>query len=168
MSDNLAPRKASDSAAVLVEVMEVMHTNNAGLIHGGTIMRLVDSAAGIAAQRHTRRLAVTAAMDDMSFLVPVYVGNLLTVKATVNEAFSTSMEVGVRVEVESIPDGVKQHVSSAHLVFVALDGNGKPTAVPPVIAETDDEKRRQAQARIRREQRLLRKKALDQASGKQA
>lgn len=160
---DLSPRPASQSKTVISTVMEIEHANNAGYVHGGTIMRLVDTAAGIAAARHARRRVVTAAMDDMSFLSPVYIGDLVTVLAMVNDAHRTSMEVGVRVDVETVPTNKRRHVASAHLVFVGLDEAGKPAPVPPVVAETDDEKRRQAQARIRREQRLIRKRALEQA-----
>jgi uncharacterized protein (TIGR00369 family) len=155
-----SPRPASQSRTTICVVMEIEHSNNAGFVHGGTIMRLVDTAAGIAAVRHARRRVVTAAMDDMSFLAPVYIGDLVTVQAMVNDAHRTSMEIGVRVEVETVPTGEHRYVASAHLVFVGLDEQGRPAAVPAVIAETDDEKRRQAQARIRREQRLVRKQAL--------
>lgn len=161
---DLSPRRAIDSQTEICEVMEIQHANNAGYVHGGTIMRLVDTAAGIAAARHCRNRVVTAAMDDMSFLSPVFLGDLVTVKAMVNDAHRTSMEVGVRVEVETVPTGVTRYVASAHLVFVALDAEGHPTPVPPVSAETDDERRRQAQARVRREQRLVRKAALERAS----
>ena len=102
-------------------------------------------------------------MDDMSFLAPVYIGDLVTVEAMVNDAHRTSMEIGARVDVETVPTGEHRHVASAHLVFVGLDAEGKPAPVPPVIAETDEERRRQAEAKIRRQQRLLRKQALAQA-----
>jgi uncharacterized protein (TIGR00369 family) len=157
MTSDLEPRAPADSTTVLCVVMEVQHTNNAGFVHGGSIMRLADTAAGIAAARHCRRRVVTAAMDDMTFLTPVNLGDLLTVTATVNDAYRTSMEVGVRVDVETIPTGEVRHVSSAHLVFVALDEDGRPTAVPPVEAKTDEEKLRQMHARQRRELRLARK-----------
>ena len=167
MSETAEPaaRRASESSTTLNVIMELAHANNAGYVHGGTIMRLVDSAAGIAAMKHSRCRVVTAAMDDMTFICPVFIGDVLMVRATVNDAHRTSMEVGVRVDVESIPSGDTRKVSSAHLVFVAIDEEGKPTQVPQVIAETDDEKRRQAQARVRREQRLVRKAALE-AAGK--
>jgi uncharacterized protein (TIGR00369 family) len=160
---DLSPRRASESRTVINAVMEIEHANNAGYVHGGTIMRLVDTAAGIAAARHARRRVVTAAMDDMSFLSPVYIGDLVTVMAMVNDAHRSSMEVGVRVDVETVPTGRKRRVASAHLVFVGLDSLGKPAPVPQVIADTDDERRRQAQARVRREQRLVRKRALAEA-----
>src|SRR5579884_969252 len=136
---DLTPRRASESRTVISAVMEIEHANNAGYVHGGTIMRLVDNAAGIAAARHARRRVVTAAMDDMSFLSPVYIGDLVTVSAMVNDAHRSSMEVGVRVDVETIPTGTRRHVASAHLVFVGLDQEGRPAPVPPVIAETDEE-----------------------------
>ena len=156
----LDPRPARLSRTTITTVMELAHANNVGNVHGGSIMRLVDTAAGIAAGRHSQRRVVTASMDEMSFLAPVYINDLVHVMATVNASFRSSMEVGVRVEVEIIPGGERHHVASAYLVFVALDENMKPMPVPPVIAETEAEKRRQAQALIRRESRLLRKQAL--------
>ena len=160
---DLSPRPASESCTTISVVMEIEHANNAGYVHGGTIMRLVDTAAGIAAAKHARRRVVTASMDDMSFLSPVFIGDLVTVEAMVNDAHKTSMEVGARVHVETVPTGEHRRVASAHLVFVGLDEDGRPAPVPPVIAETEGEKRRQAQARVRREQRLVRKRALEEA-----
>ena len=154
----LEGRPASESVTTLSVLMEVQHTNNAGFVHGGSIMRLADTAAGTAAARHCRKRVVTATMDDMSFLSPVHLGDLLIVKATVNDAYHTSMEVGVRIEVEKIPSGEVSHVASAHLVFVALDAEGRPSEVPPVLALSDEEKIRQANARIRRGQRLARRR----------
>jgi uncharacterized protein (TIGR00369 family) len=160
---DLEPRPASASSTELTQVMEIEHANNAGYVHGGTILRLVDGAAGIAAIKHARRRVVTAAIDEMSFLAPVFIGDVVTVRAMVNDVHRSSMEVGVRVDVETLPRGEHRHVASAHLVFVGLDAHGRPTPVAPVIADTADEMRRQAQARIRREQRLLRKAALRKA-----
>jgi uncharacterized protein (TIGR00369 family) len=161
---DLTPRPVSQSSTTISVVMELEHVNNAGYVHGGTIMRLVDTAAGIAASKHARRRVVTAAMDDMSFLSPVFIGDLVTVQAMVNDAHTTSMEIGVRVEVETVPTGDHRRVATAHLVYVGLDENGKPAPVPPVIAETEDERRRQAQARVRRQHRLVRKRALEAAA----
>ena len=159
------PRPASASQTEITSVMQIFDANNDGNVHGGTIMRLVDEAAGIAAARHCRRRVVTASMDDMSFLAPVYIGDLVSVRAMVNDAHRTSMEVGARVEVQSIAANDEWRVvASAHLVFVALDAEGRPTTVPPVLAEGADQERRQAQARVRREQRLLRKRALAEAA----
>ncbi len=162
---DLEPRPASAASTELSQVMEIEHANNAGYVHGGTILRLVDGAAGIAAIKHARRRVVTAAIDEMSFLAPVFIGDVVTVRAMVNDVHRSSMEVGVRVDVETLPSGEHRHVASAHLVFVGLDAEGRPTPVAPVIAESPDEVRRQAQARIRREQRLLRKAALRKAEG---
>ena len=160
-ADILVPRPASASATTTAIVMELEHANYLGFIHGGEIMRLVDNGAAVAAHRHCKRRVVTAAMDDMSFLVPVHLGELLTVKAMVNDAHRTSMEVGVRVEVENIQTGEVRHVSTADLVFVALDEEGHPAQVPPVRADTPEEVRRQRQAQVRREQRLARKRAVE-------
>jgi acyl-CoA hydrolase len=134
--------------------MGVMHANTAGYVHGGAIMRLCDEVAGIAAVRHSGRRVVTAAMDRMTFLHPVFVGNLVTVRATVNAAWHTSMEVGVRVEAENPRTGSRRHTSTAYLTMVALDDEGKPKRVPPLLAESDDELRRQREAELRRANRL--------------
>lgn len=160
---DMTPRPASASHTEITTVMQISHANNDGNVHGGSIMRLVDEAAGIAAMRHCRLRVVTASMDDMSFVAPVYIGDLVSVRAMVNDAHRTSMEVGVRVDAENIANEEHRHVASAHLVFVALDIDGRPATVPPVLAEGSEERRRQAQARVRREQRLLRKRALAEA-----
>jgi acyl-CoA hydrolase len=163
VNEVLDPKPASASAVVLARQMEIPDANVAGNVHGGTIMKMVDTAAGLAAAKHCGGLAVTAAMDEMSFLEPVYLGDVVTVKAMVNEAFHTSVEVGVRVEAESIAGGRKVHTSSAYLVFVALDGEGKPRPVPPVLAEDDEQRQRQQEAKLRREARLARKRAIEEA-----
>jgi acyl-CoA hydrolase len=140
--------------------MGVMHANTAGYVHGGAIMRLCDEVAGIAAVRHSGRRVVTAAMDRMTFLHPVFVGNLVTVRATVNAAWRTSMEVGVRVESEQIHSGETLHTSTAYLTMVALDEEGQPSGVPPLVPETPDEERRQREAQLRRDNRLGERKAI--------
>ncbi|MFL5798817.1 MAG: acyl-CoA thioesterase [Actinomycetota bacterium] len=140
--------------------MTILDANNVGNVHGGAIMKLVDTAAGLAAVRHCGGLAVTAAMDEMVFLEPVFVGDLVTVKATVNDTGTTSMEVGVRVEAENVATGRCVHTSSAYLVFVALDADGKPRRVPPVEPRTDVERRRRREAKLRRESRLARSAAI--------
>src|SRR5947207_14328328 len=127
--------------------MTSVAANNGGNVQGRTIMKLVDTAAGLVAARHCRGLAVTAAMDEMVFLEPVFVGDLVTVKATVNDTGTTSMEVGVRVEAENVVTGRCVHTSSAYLVFVALDADGKPRPVPPVEPRTDVERQRQREAK---------------------
>ena len=121
-----------------------------GNVHGGTIMKLVDSAAGVVATRHCRSRVVTARIDEMSFLEPVFIGNVVTVKASVNDTGRTSLEVGVRVESEDLRSGRTWHVGSAYLVFVSLDDDGHPQLVAPIEPETEDERRRQRDARERR------------------
>jgi acyl-CoA hydrolase len=160
MTDDLAPRAPSDSEVVLVQLMTILDANNVGNVHGGSIMKLVDTAAGLSAARHCGGLAVTAAMDEMDFLEPVYVNDLVTIKAMVNDAGRSSMEVGVRVEAENPASGRKVHTSSAYLVFVALDLEGKPRPVPPVEPSTEEERQRQVEAKLRRENRLARSAAI--------
>lgn len=127
-------------------------------------MKHVDEAGGLAAVRHCRMRTVTAHIDDMSFLAPVRVGDLVRFKASVNDVGRTSLEVGVRVEAEDLRTGEVRHISTAYLVYVALDDEGRPTPVPPLIAETEQDKKRQAAARVRREFRLRREEALRAAA----
>jgi acyl-CoA hydrolase len=142
--------------------MGVGDANNAGNVHGGVIMYLCDEVAGIAAVRHSGCRVVTAAMDRMTFLNPVYVGHLVTVKATVNAAWRSSMEVGVRVEAENIRTAEVTHTSTAYLTMVALDEEGRPTAVPPVAPETPEEERRAREAQLRRDNRLAERERIEE------
>ena len=148
---SLDPKSVSESTVTFVRTMTQMDANLAGNVHGGVIMKEVDSAAGTAAIRHAGRPCVTAAIDELSFLEPVYVGDILTVTATVNDVGRTSMEVGVKVEAESLMGGEKRHTTSAYLVMVALDESGHPTEIPPLLTSTPEEARRRAQAKVRRE-----------------
>jgi acyl-CoA hydrolase len=141
--------------------MGIGEANVGGNVHGGVIMHLCDEVAGIAAVRHSGRRVVTAAMDRMNFLHPVYVGQLVTVKATVNAAWRTSMEVGVRVESEDVRTGETVHTSTAYLTMVALDDDGRPTAVPPVRPETPVEERRAREAQLRRDSRLAERERIE-------
>jgi acyl-CoA hydrolase len=150
----MEPRAASASVSVLVRWMGITDANSAGFVHGGTVMKLCDEAAGLAAIKHSGRRAVTAAMDRMAFLHPVYVGELLTCSACVNAVWRTSMEVGVRVEAENPFSGEQRHTSTAYLTMVALDDDGKPAPAPPLLAETDAEQRREREAETRRRHRL--------------
>jgi acyl-CoA hydrolase len=143
--------------------MGIQDANTAGNVHGGTIMHLCDEVAGIAAVRHSGQRVVTAAMDRMTFLHPVYVGNLVTVKATVNAAWRSSMEVGVRVEAEDVRTGEVMHTSTAYLTMVALNEEGSPTSVPPVAPETPDEERRAREAQLRRDNRLDERRRIEEA-----
>jgi acyl-CoA hydrolase len=134
--------------------MGITDANSAGFVHGGMVMRLCDEAAGLAALRHCGRRIVTAAMDRMTFLHPVHVGELVTCRAKVNAVWRTSMEVGVRVEAENVRDGKIRHSSTAYLTMVAVGDDGRPMPVPPLRADTDDEERRRREAELRRENRL--------------
>ncbi|MDP9397734.1 MAG: acyl-CoA thioesterase [Actinomycetota bacterium] len=142
--------------------MTLLDTNLLGTVHGGVIMKMVDSVAGAVAQRHAAGPAVTASMDEMVFLEPVRVGDLVQAQAQVNWAGRTSMEVGVRVDAEPWNEagGPSKHVATAYLVFVALDTEGKPRAVPPVLPEELEDRRRYAEAEIRRSSRLARREAI--------
>ncbi|MGE4297251.1 MAG: acyl-CoA thioesterase [Desulfovibrionaceae bacterium] len=126
-------------------------TNPAGNVHGGVILKLIDTAAGTVAARHARSNVVTVSIDRVDFLKPVHVGELVTIKANLNFVGSTSMEVGVRVEAENLRTGDVRYTNSAYLTFVALDDNGKPRTVAPLILETDEDHRRHAEAMTRRE-----------------
>jgi acyl-CoA hydrolase len=142
--------------------MGISDANNAGNVHGGVIMQLCDEVAGIAAVRHSGSRVVTAAMDRMSFRHPVFVGQLVTVKATVNAAWRSSMEVGVRVESENVRSGEMLHTSTAYFTMVALDEDGNPTEVPPIEAVTNDEKRREREAQLRRDNRLAERQRIEE------
>jgi acyl-CoA hydrolase len=128
--------------------------NSLGTLLGGKIMHLVDIAGALAAVRHSRHFVVTASFDHMDFLEPVFIGELVVLRAAVNRAFRTSMEVGVKVSAENLQSGDVRHVASAYLTFVAVDKERKPQQVPPAVPETDDEKRRYEQAGERRAYRL--------------
>lgn len=132
--------------------------NPLGTLFGGKVMHLVDLAGSLAAARHARRPVVTASIDHMNFIHPVHIGQLLVLRSSVNRVFRTSMEVGVRVSVEDLQTGEVRHTSSAYLTFVALGADGKPSPVPPVIPETEEEKRRYEDAGSRRRMRLAMRK----------
>ena len=147
-------KKVQDSAVAVAQLMTPQDVNMAGNVQGGVIMRLVDTTAGLVASRHARSNVVTASIDRLDFHHPVYVGDLVTLKASLNLAGKTSMEVGVRVEAENPLTGEVRHVASAYLTFVALDEQGKPRPIPPLIPVTEEEKRRNREAQARREIRL--------------
>ncbi len=134
-------------------------------VHGGVIMRLCDEVAGIAAIRHSGRRVVTAGVDRMNFLHPVLVGDLVTVRATVNAAWRTSMEVGVRVEREQVRDGRIEHTSTAYLTMVALDEERRPMEVRPLEPETEGERRREREAELRRRNRLAEREEIVRGRG---
>jgi acyl-CoA hydrolase len=150
----MAPKPVHESRAVLIRWMGIVDANIAGFVHGGIVMRLCDEAAGIAASKHSRCRVVTAGMDRLTFLDPVRVGELLSCRAQVNAVWHTSMEVGVRVDAENPLTGDVRHTSTAYLTMVAIDEEGRPTAVPPLLAESEVEQRRRREAEIRRRNRL--------------
>jgi uncharacterized protein (TIGR00369 family) len=160
---DLAPRRAADSAVALSQLMEVMDANVLGNVHGGVIMRLADTAAALAAIRHAAGICVTVSVDELSFLEPVHVGDIVTVRSIVNDVGRTSLECGVRVEAENPVTGRRVHASSAYIVFVAIDEDGAPRPVPPIVAESEDERRRQREAGLRREARKAHHEAVKAA-----
>ncbi len=144
-------RAVRESQSEMAEVVMPNDANPLGSLMGGRLMQWIDIAGALSAHRHARRHVVTASMDHIDFLAPVHVGDLLILRSAVNRAFHTSMEVGVKCWVESYIAGTKRHVASAYLTFVAIDASGHPVAVPPVMAETAEEKRRYQDATRRRE-----------------
>ncbi|MCG8603442.1 acyl-CoA thioesterase [bacterium] len=155
--------KGNPVSATYVEKCEIVLPNDAnilGNILGGKVMHLMDIACAIAAHRHCRRPVVTASMDNLDFLHPIKVGELVIVKAAVNRVFRSSMECGAKVISENLQTGELKHTSSAYLTFVALDDKLKPMQVAPVIPETDVEKRRWSDAAIRREFRMAERERL--------
>jgi uncharacterized protein (TIGR00369 family) len=159
MSDDLAARPVSFSRVSLAIAATSVHANILGNVHGGEIMKLADSTAGAVAFRHSDGPAVTAAMDEMTFLRPVHVGDIVKTWSQVNWAGRSSMEIGVRVEAQPWGSASDEpvHVASAYFVFVAIDEDGAPRAVPGLLTETPSEVRREREAEIRRAHRLARK-----------
>jgi uncharacterized protein (TIGR00369 family) len=148
-------KKVKDSIVIIVQQMTQQDANLAGNVHGGTIMKLVDNTAGICASRHTSSNCVTASLDRLNFHSPVFVGDLLRIMCSINYIGKTSIEVGARVEAENFITGEVRHTASAYLTFVALDSNLKPMKVPAIEFESDEEKRRNREAKERRNLRLL-------------
>lgn len=147
-------KPAKNSAVIMTEIVLPTHANALGSIFGGQVMSWIDIAGAIAAGRHARKVVVTASIDALHFVAPIKVGYVVHIKAMVNFASRTSMEVGVRVDSENPVTGEIHHTAKAYLTFVGLDENGKPTPVPPVLAETAEEKRRFEEAKKRRESRI--------------
>jgi len=143
------PKPVSASRLVLAQVMTPLDANISGNVHGGNIMKLADTAAGVVAIRHSGRNCVTATVDRFDFHAPVYVGNLVTLKASLNYVGRTSMEIGVRVEAEDLRTGRKTHTNSCYITMVALDAEGKPAEVPRLLLETDEDRRRHEKATLR-------------------
>jgi acyl-CoA hydrolase len=147
-------RKVSESKTVLSRVMMPQDANLAGNVFGGTILKMVDEAAYVAATRHARMNIVTASVDRMHFLSPVRIGDLVTLRANVNAVWHSSMEIGVRVEAEDPRTGEKRHTGSSYLTVVALGPSGKPAEMPGLALETDEDQRRNREAMRRRARRI--------------
>ncbi len=147
-------KRVSESVVVLSHFMQPEHANIMGNVHGGWLMKLMDEAAGLCATRHARRPSVTVAVDSLTFMSPVHVGDLVIMQARLTYAGRTSMEVEVRVEAENILTGERTHTNSAYIVYVALGDDNRPTEVPPLICETDEERERYERARQRQAERL--------------
>jgi acyl-CoA hydrolase len=147
----LSPRPVRDSQSEMAEIVLPNDANPLGALLGGRLMHWIDLAGAMAAHRHSRNYVVTASVDHIDFLIPVRVGDLVILRSSVNRAFQTSMEVGVKVYVENYIADSAQHVASAYLTFVAVDGAGKRLRVPPIIAESDEQHRRYEDAGRRRE-----------------
>jgi uncharacterized protein (TIGR00369 family) len=147
-------KTVKESSVIVTQLMSPQDVNLSGNVHGGVIMKLIDTAGGIVAARHAQSNVVTASIDRLDFHTPVYVGELVTLKASLNLVGRTSMEVGVRVQSENLITREARHTASAYLTLVALDEQGKPQPLPPLILETEDESRRNRDAQARREYRL--------------
>jgi acyl-CoA hydrolase len=150
-----AGRPVSDSVVTSVRIMMPTDANIRGNVFGGSILKYIDEIAAVAAFRHARRNVVTASIDRTDFLAPVYLGNLLILKAAVNYVGTTSMEIGVRIEAEDLISGKVTHTGSCFLTYVALDGKGRPTPIEPVVPVSPDEKRRFREAATRRKIRAV-------------
>ena len=147
-------KRVTDSSVITAQMMIPQDANPAGNVHGGVVVKIIDEAAGVVAARHARSNVVTASIDRLDFHLPIFVGDLLFFKASLNFAGRTSMEIGVRVEAENLMTGDVKHAASAYLTYVAIDKQGRPAAIAPLILETDQERRRNREAKARRELRL--------------
>ncbi|MEZ4651268.1 MAG: acyl-CoA thioesterase [Candidatus Eisenbacteria bacterium] len=150
----MEPKHPSDSQVEMTELMLPNDANTLGNVLGGKVLHLVDIAAALAAHRHCRRQVVTASMDRVDFHHPVKIGQVMTLRASVNFVSRTSMEVGVKVLAENLMTGETRHTASAYATFVALDDLGHPTPVPPLEPVTDDDRRRMEEGKARRELRM--------------
>ena len=151
-------RTVKESQVQMVQMVLPTDTNRLGNLLGGQLMHWIDIAAAIAASRHTNRVCVTASVDELNFHHPILQGDVVTLEASVNRVFTTSLEIGVRVSKENLLTGERQYTNTAYLTFVAIDDTGKPVAAPPLQPVTKEEKRRFADAARRRKLRLMRRK----------
>ena len=151
----MQPRHPAESETVMSELMMPQHANIMGNVFGGVILSLVDRVAAVCAIRHARRQCVTVSVDKVDFREPIHVGELITAHASLNFAGHTSMEVGVKIIAENVLSGERRHTNSCYVTYVALDDNGQPTPVPPIVPQTPDEKRRYERAAQRRASRMM-------------
>jgi len=157
MINSLAPKPVSASRITLSQLMHPEHANLLGNVHGGWIMKLVDEAGALTCMRHAQRKVVTVAIDSMTFRQPIKIGDLVILNSEVTYTGHTSMEVEVQVLAENTITGERTHTNTAYLVYVALDDEGRPTSVPPLKVETEEDRQKMKQAQERQEQRLKRK-----------
>jgi uncharacterized protein (TIGR00369 family) len=158
MVPSVSAKPVRTSRISISQLMQPEHANNLGNVHGGWVMKLVDEAGALACMRHAQRRVVTVAIDSMVFRNPIKIGDLVTLTAEVTYAGRTSLEAEVQVEAENPITGERSQTNTAYLVYVALDDNGRPVAVPPLKAETDDEKRKLEEAKERQARRLAERK----------
>lgn len=158
----MEPKSAAESEVIMTHLVLPQDANPAGNLHGGVILKHIDTAGGVVAKKHSRTNVVTVSIDRMAFKQPAYMGELLTFKACLNHVGRSSMEIGVRVEAENLKTGEVRHTNSAYLTYVALGKDSKPTPVPQLKLDTDTAKRRHKEAELRRE---LRKKELELEEG---
>jgi acyl-CoA hydrolase len=150
----IQPKKVSDSVITMTELVLPNYTNQLGNLLGGQLMRWIDICAALCGAKHNQRVCVTASVDRIDFHHPIKLGEAVSLVASVNRVFRTSMEIGVKVYAESFSEGKRIHTNTAYLTFVAVDKDGKPTLAVEAIPESEDEKRRYDEALIRRENRL--------------
>jgi acyl-CoA hydrolase len=160
-ASNLPPKRPSESMTEMVQVVLPNDANPLGFILGGTVMHLIDIVAAIACHRHTRSLLVTAAVDGLQFLHPIKVGDLIILRSRVTAAWTTSLEAEVEVFSEEILTGLRKLTSRAYLTFVTVDTAGQRVLVPPLVLESEEEKRKAAEAELRRAERLKARRALE-------
>ena len=156
MTERLAPKPVSASRITLSQLMHPEHANLLGNVHGGWIMKLVDEAGALACMRHAQRKVVTVTIDSMDFRQPIRIGDLVILNAEVSYTGRTSMEAAVEVHAENPITGEQTHTNTAYLVYVALDDSGRPTPVPRLLAESEEEKLKLEQGQVRQQQRLQR------------
>jgi len=150
----MTAKQVADSRVIMSHMLQPQDANPAGNVHGGVVMKYIDDAAGVVAGRHARAISVTASVDRLDFHQPIFVGDLLILKASLNLVGKTSMEIGVRVEAENLISGEIRHAVSAYLTFVALGSDGRPLNVPDLTLETEEDIRRNRDASARRKIRL--------------